>query len=230
MLLNLGNITPPWKLYLAFKMLTQSLKLAWSSTNDWLMVPSTSSTHVSFIGLVWFKIWRPICVVIFCQSIVSSKVVMGFMNTSEACKVLEIKVISWLKPICCGVRNKLVDKNSKDSTLLSNTMNEGSIGSTYSLVGLSLPLISSLTTVATWTCMVKVWRCMGMIFEHVPPLSGLTSLVMTTSCNTNGVGRALLLVPIFTDTKLRGLYLKIRKSVQYVCAQLQLVTLFIKVG
>jgi hypothetical protein len=51
-----------------------------------------------------------------------------------------------------------------------------------------------------------------MIFKPAPPFSGLINLVMVTSCTTYGV---LLLVPISTDTKLGGLYLKSRKTIQY---------------
>jgi hypothetical protein len=65
----------------------------------------------------------------------------------------------------------------------------------------------------TWTCMVKVWTCKGMISKHVIPLSGLIGFVITISCTTNGVARTLLLVPISIDTKLRGPYLKSSKVV-----------------
>jgi hypothetical protein len=88
---------------------------------------------------------------------------MDVVNTSEACGVLEIKVISWPIPIRCGVKGKLAYKNSKDSTPLSNMVNDGLIGSTYSLSDLSLPLTSSLATMATWTSIVKVQTCNGMI-------------------------------------------------------------------
>jgi hypothetical protein len=54
-----------------------------------------------------------------------------------------------------------------------------------------------------------------MISKHVPPLSGLTNLVMATSCTTYGVVGALLLVPISIDMKLWGSYLKSRKMIQY---------------
>ncbi len=46
-----------------------------------------------------------------------------------------------------------------------------------------------------------------MISKLVPPFSGLTGLV--TSCTINGVAIILLLVPISTNTKLGGSYLKL---------------------
>jgi hypothetical protein len=52
----------------------------------------------------------------------------------------------------------------------------------------------------------------GMISKHGPPLSGLTGLVIT-SYTTNGLVRTLLLAPISTDTKLKGVYLKLKKVV-----------------
>jgi hypothetical protein len=45
--------------------------------------------------------------------------------------------------------SKLVNKNSKGFTLLSNTINEGLIGLTCSLANISLLLTSSLVTMAT---------------------------------------------------------------------------------
>jgi hypothetical protein len=71
------------------------------------------------------------------------------MNTSEACRVLKIKIISSLIPIWCGVKGKLANKNSKGFTLLFNIEYEGSIGSAYSLTNFSLPLTSSLIIMAT---------------------------------------------------------------------------------
>jgi hypothetical protein len=50
-----------------------------------------------------------------------------------------------------------------------------------------------------------------MIFKHVPPLNGLIGLV--TGCTIDGIARTLLLVPISTNTKLNGLYLKLRKII-----------------
>jgi hypothetical protein len=52
-----------------------------------------------------------------------------------------------------------------------------------------------------------------MISKHVPPLSGLTSLITTTCCTTVGVVSVVLLVLISTYMKLGGLYLKSRKAV-----------------
>jgi len=53
-----------------------------------------------------------------------------------------------------------------------------------------------------------------MITKPIPPLTGLTSLVMAIGCTTNGIARTLLLVPISIDSKLRGLYLKSGKTIQ----------------
>jgi hypothetical protein len=50
-----------------------------------------------------------------------------------------------------------------------------------------------------------------MISKLVPPLNGLTSLVV--GYTTDGVTRILLLVPISINTKLGGSYLKSRKVV-----------------
>ncbi len=105
------------------------------------MAPST--------GLVCLKIKRHVNVVVFYRLGVFSKVVMGIMNTSKACKVIEIRVISIPIPIWCGVKSNLIDKNSKYLILLSNTMNEGLTSSTCSLANLSLPLTCSLVIVAT---------------------------------------------------------------------------------
>jgi hypothetical protein len=81
---------------------------------------------------------------------------MTIMNTSKAWEVLEMRVISWPIPIWCGVKSKLVDKNSKLSIILFNTINKRLTSSTYSLIDFSLPLIGSLVTMATWIGIVKV--------------------------------------------------------------------------
>jgi hypothetical protein len=52
-----------------------------------------------------------------------------------------------------------------------------------------------------------------MTSKHVPPLSGLIGLVMAIGCTTNSVDGTLLLVPISTNMKLGGLYLKSEKVV-----------------
>jgi len=52
-----------------------------------------------------------------------------------------------------------------------------------------------------------------MISKPIPPLSGLTSLVMATGCTKDGVVVTLLLIPISTNTKPRGSYLKSGKAV-----------------
>ncbi len=96
-------------------------------------------------------------------------------------------------------------------------VNEGLIGSIYSLPDLSLPFTCSLTTIITKTCIIKVNASKGMISKLLPPLRGLIGLVMPTSCTIDGVARTLLLVLISRNTKLRGSYLKSRKVVQYAC-------------
>jgi hypothetical protein len=52
-----------------------------------------------------------------------------------------------------------------------------------------------------------------MIFESIPPFSGIISLVMVIGYTIDGVARTLLLVPISIDMKPRGLYLKSRKTI-----------------
>jgi len=60
----------------------------------------------------------------------------------------------------------VVGKNSKDSNLLSTTSD-----------GLTTGL--ELTSIST----TKIITCKGMISKHVPPLIGLMSLVVPTSCS-----------------------------------------------
>jgi hypothetical protein len=50
-----------------------------------------------------------------------------------------------------------------------------------------------------------------MTSKLIPPLSGLTGLVI--GCTINAIARTLLLVQISTYTKLGGLYLKLGKAV-----------------
>jgi hypothetical protein len=57
-----------------------------------------------------------------------------------------------------------------------------------------------------------------MMPKLVPPLSGLSGLVMAIGCTTNGVVGTMLLVLISTNTKLGSSYLKSRKVVQYACS------------
>ncbi len=54
----------------------------------------------------------------------------------------------------------------------------------------------------TGTC----WIGKGTILKLVPPLSGLTHLVMATSCTAYGIAKTLFLVPISTYTKLGGVH------------------------
>jgi hypothetical protein len=53
-----------------------------------------------------------------------------------------------------------------------------------------------------------------MIFKPIPRISGLIGLVVAISCTIDGVV-GVLLVPISTNMKLGGLYLKSRKVVRY---------------
>jgi hypothetical protein len=102
-------------------------------------------------------------------------------------------------------------------------VNERLTGSTYSLSNLSLPSIGWLTIVVTETCIVKVWTSKGMIYKHVAPLSGLTSLVIC-------LPQMVLLELIgsnFRIYKIRGFILEIRKS-GLIGLQLKLITLFIQ--
>ncbi len=100
----------------------------------------------------------------------SSKVIMGVINTFEACGVLDIKVTSWPIPIWCGVRGTLIEMNSKDFNLLSTIMNEGLTSSSYFLSNLSLPSTSWLIIIVPKIGIVKVWTCKGMILKLVSPL------------------------------------------------------------
>jgi hypothetical protein len=95
-------------------------------------------------------------------------------------------------------------------------VNEGLIGLAYSLVDRPLPFTSSLVIVATKTRMEKIRTSKGVIYKHVPPLSGLIGLEMATCCTIDGIVGTLLLILISTYIKLRGSYLKSGKTVQYV--------------
>ncbi len=53
---------------------------------------------------------------------------------------------------------------------------------------------------------------LNRISKPVPPLSGLTGLII--GCTIDAVTKTLLLVPISTNTKLEGLYLKLGKDVR----------------
>ncbi len=66
--------------------------------------------------------------------------------------------------------------------------------------------------------MEKVRTCKGMISKLIPPLGGLTGLVMAIGCIIDGVVGTLQLVPISINMKLGSLYLKSRKAVQYACS------------
>jgi hypothetical protein len=57
-----------------------------------------------------------------------------------------------------------------------------------------------------------------MISKHVPPLNGLISLVMATNYTTYGVVGTLMLIPISTNMKLGGSYLKLGKPIWYACS------------
>jgi hypothetical protein len=76
------------------------------------MASSIGSAPIASTSSIWFRIWRSIGVIAFCYPSVFSKVIIGVVNTFEACEVLDIKKTSWLIPIWCGVRSKLIDMNS----------------------------------------------------------------------------------------------------------------------
>jgi len=144
LLLNLGYIIPLWKLHFILKMLAQSSKFFRSFAIGWLTVPLMSLTLVSSTSSTWLKIWRLVgAIVTFCQLNVSSKVVMGVVNTFETYMVLIIKVISWPIPIWCGVRGKVANRNSKGLVPLSSTC------LICSLTNLSLPSTNSVVVVVT---------------------------------------------------------------------------------
>jgi hypothetical protein len=63
----------------------------------------------------------------------------------------------------------------------------------------------------TRTGIVKVWISKGMISKLVTPLNGLIGLIRGSTID--GIAGTLLLVPISTNTKLSGLYLKLGKIV-----------------
>jgi hypothetical protein len=175
------------------------------------MTFSIGSALASSTSSTWFKIWRPVGVVVFYWSCVSSTAIMSVVYTFEACRVFDINVTSWPIPIWCGFKGTLVNNYSKDSNLLSNIIYEGLIGSSYFLSGLSLPSTCWLTTMVTRTDIVKVWIGKGMIYKLVSPFNGLTSFII--GCTIDGVTSTLLLVPISIDTKLGGSYLKSRKTI-----------------
>ncbi len=56
-----------------------------------------------------------------------------------------------------------------------------------------------------------------MIFKPLPPFNGVTGLII--SCTRHGVVGIFFLVPISTNTKLEGLYLKSRKKIDKIAAQ-----------
>jgi hypothetical protein len=73
-------------------------------------------------------------------------------------------------------------------------------------------------SIITSTSIVKVATIKVMILKHVPPLIGLTNLVVTTcrsicsNTKVNDVAHvALILAPISKDTKTGGSYLKLEK-------------------
>ncbi len=85
----------------------------------------------------------------------------------------------------------VIGRNSKDSNILLTT----SDGVTTGL---------EITSIST----TKIITCKGMISKHVPPLIGLMSLVVPTSCSlcldlkVNDIAHvALVLVLISTNTK-----------------------------
>ncbi len=87
----------------------------------------------------------------------------------------------------------------------------GLTSSSCFLSDLSLLSTSWLSTAVIGIGIVKVWIGKNMISKLVPPLGGLTNLV--TSYTIDGVVGTRLLVPISTNTKLDGSYLKLGKTV-----------------
>jgi hypothetical protein len=84
------------------------------------------------------------------------------------------------------------------------------VNKNFKVSNLLLTTSDDITTclIITSTSIVKVVTNKGMILKHVPPLIGLTGLVVTIGCslcsNTkiNDVAHvALILVPISKDTK-----------------------------
>ncbi len=129
------------------------------------MTSWTCSTPVASTSSAWLKIWKPIGAIIFCRSGVSSKVTMGVVYTSEACRVFDIKISSWPIPIWCGVKGTLVDKNYKDLNILSSIVYEGLTSSSCFLSDLSLPSTSWLTTMVTGIGIVKIKISKGTILN-----------------------------------------------------------------
>jgi hypothetical protein len=113
-----------------------------------------------------------------CQLNVSSKITIGFVKTFNALGVLKFKVISSPTPICGGVKDKLVNKNSNGSTLL--LVVRVLTSSVSFLIGSML--FSTNSTVVTSTGTIEIQISRGSISKLVPSLSGLIGFVITTSC------------------------------------------------
>lgn len=142
----------------------------------------------------WFRIWIHVYVAVFYRSGVSSKFIIGVINTSDAWGVLEITVSFKPTPINGGFNGMVVDKNFKALNMLFTTNDDVS---------------TSIATVTT---------SKGMISRLIPPLMGLTSLVVTTGCPPRSSPKVddvalvvLVLVPISID-KRRWFRLEIWKS------------------
>jgi hypothetical protein len=58
------------------------------------MTFSIGSTPIASTSSIWLKNWKLVGAMTFCQLGVSSKVVMGVVNTFEACGVFDIKITS----------------------------------------------------------------------------------------------------------------------------------------
>jgi hypothetical protein len=83
------------------------------------------------------------------------------------------------QPICGGVKGKVIDKNSNGSTLL--------LEARVSTCLVSFPIGSMLSSISsimvTLTSIVDILTNIGIIYKHVPSLSGLFGFKITTICS-----------------------------------------------
>lgn len=137
-------------------------------------------------------------------------------KTSDAWNVLEIKVISSPPPICGGVKDKLVNKNSNGSILLLVVR---VLTSSISFPTSSM-LSSTSSTMVTSTSTIEILISRGSISKLVPFLSGLIGFVITTCCcfyletkMWEVTHVVLILISISIFKKLGGTYLNFGKAV-----------------
>ncbi len=74
--------------------------------------------------------WIPTFAIDYSWTCVSTKVVVGVVNTSYAWNAIEIKVISGPTPIWGGVKGIIANTNNNGLTLLLTTNDGVTIGST----------------------------------------------------------------------------------------------------